>query len=288
MTGAAGRLFVIATPIGNLEDLSARAIATLREVACIACEDTRRSAKLLARFEIATRTVSCHKFNETGRIAPLLSMLRNGEDVALVSDGGTPGIADPGALLVRAALDEGVTVIPIPGPSAIAALLSVSGFPADRFVFDGFLPHREGERRRRLRELAAETRPIVLYEAPHRIRAALADLGEIFGDRAVVLGRELTKLHETVLRGSAASVLAALGDGEIPGEIAIVVEGAPAGTLPPADRAADALRRSWETALVEAGGDRRRALRAASRATGLDRSALYRRLAELGIDASVE
>lgn len=283
-----GRLFVIATPIGNLEDLSPRARAALRDVACIACEDTRRTAKLLARFEIATRTVACHKFNEAAQIAPVIALLREGRDVALVSDGGTPGIADPGALLVREVQREGIDVVPIPGPSAIAALLSASGIPADRFVFDGFLPHREGERRRRLRELAGETRPVVVYESPHRIQRTLADVAAILGERPIVLGRELTKIHETILRGTAASLLLALGDGEVQGEIALVIEGAPPDGAPRADGAAEALRRAWETALAGSGGDRRRALRAAARATGLERAALYRRLAELGIDPSTD
>ena len=201
-----GKLFVIATPLGHLDDLSPRAREALRTADCIACEDTRRTSTLLARFEIATPLVSCHKFNEKARLEPLLRKLAEGRIVALVSDAGTPGVADPGALLVRAAVEAGHEVSPLPGPSAVTALLSVSGFSADRFMFEGFLPHRAGERRRVLRELSSVTRPLVVYETPHRIREALEDVRAVMGDRALVLGRELTKVHETILRGTAGEV----------------------------------------------------------------------------------
>jgi len=237
---------------------------------------------LLARFGIETPTLSCHRFNERARLDPVLERLRSGQDVALVSDGGTPGIADPGALLVRAAADAGIRVCPVPGPSAVTTLLSASGLPADRYVFEGFLPHRAGERRRRLRELRGETRTLVLFEAPHRILAALEDLDRIFGDRPIVLGRELTKLHETILRGSAAEIAAALG-GEVKGEITIAIAGASAD-----DRVGDPDPESrrilcaWRDALAAEGGDRRAALRRAGRTLGLRRAELYRALAELG------
>ncbi|HKQ60954.1 MAG TPA: 16S rRNA (cytidine(1402)-2'-O)-methyltransferase, partial [Candidatus Polarisedimenticolaceae bacterium] len=208
----AGQLFVVATPLGNLDDLAPRALETLRRVDAIACEDTRRTAKLLARFALDKPLLSCHRFNEAQRLRPVLERLTRGESVALVSDGGTPGVSDPGALLVRAVLDAGIPVCPLPGPSAVTTLLSASGLPADRFIFEGFLPPRAGERRRRLRELREETRTLVLFEAPHRIEATLADLAAIFGERRLVLGRELTKRHESVLAGTARSVAARLPD----------------------------------------------------------------------------
>ena len=199
----AGKLFVIATPLGNLHDLSHRAIETLREVDLVACEDTRRSSRILAHYGIRTPLLSCHRFNERERLAGVLDRLRDGKSVALLSDGGTPVVSDPGTLLVGAAVEAGLDVCPIPGPSAVTTLLSVAGFDADRFVFDGFLPHRAGERRRRLRELAAEKRTLVLFESPHRIVETLRDVERIFGERPLALGRELTKRHETILHGSA-------------------------------------------------------------------------------------
>jgi len=271
------KLFVVATPLGNLEDLSPRALRTLRSVDFIVCEDTRRTARLLAAHEIRAETVSCHRFNERERLEPVVDRLRRGQTAALVSDAGTPGLADPGVLLVRAVLDEGLGVSPLPGPSAIAALLSASGLPADRFVFDGFLPHRGGERRGRLRDLRDERRTVVVFETPHRIRDALADIADVLGDREVVLGRELTKIHETILRGSARAIAAALED-PVRGEITLAF--APAlGVW--AERHAEHLLTTWRSALEAEGGDRRAALRRAARALGWKRAELYRRLVEL-------
>jgi 16S rRNA (cytidine1402-2'-O)-methyltransferase len=275
----AGTLHVVATPLGNLEDASPRALRALREADAIACEDTRRTSHLLARFGIERPTLSLHAFNERERLEPVLARLRAGERVALVSDGGTPAISDPGRLLVEAALAEGIAVSPVPGPSAVAALLSVSGLAADRFVFEGFLPARPGERRRRLRQLRAEPRTLVLYEAPHRILATLSDLEAILGDRTVVLGRELTKLHETVMRGSPGEIAHRLGMAPVRGEIALAVAGCE--EAPVEEKDAAALRRAWSEALASSGGDRRLALRAAARALGVKRADLYRRLVEL-------
>jgi len=276
-----GTLYVLATPLGNLGDLSPRAREILSSVALIACEDTRRTARLLARFEVTTPTLSCHSFNERDRLAPILARLEAGDDVALVSDGGTPLVADPGSLLVREAIAGGHTVVPVPGPSAVTTLLSVSGVPCDRYVFDGFLPHRAGERRRRLRELATEARTVVVFETPHRVRAALEDAAAILGPRPLVLGRELTKQHETILRGTAAELLERLGD-DVRGEITLVlapgaVEATAEGS--PVDRD---VRRAYDAALEAAGGDRRAALRRAARELGMKRAELYRYLTELG------
>ena len=277
-----GVLHVVATPIGNLDDLSPRAREALAGAALVACEDTRRTAKLLARCDLALPMVPVHKFSERETLDEVLEVLGQGKDVALVSDGGTPAISDPGGLLVDAALARGFRVSPVPGPSAVVALLSASGLPADRFVFDGFLPAREGERRKRLRALAAETRTVVVYEAPHRIRAALDDLAAILGGRTIVFGRELTKIHETIVRGSAASVAAALGDDEVRGEIVLAIAGAEEADLavPAGD---EALRRTWEDALSRSGGDERDALKAASKTLGLKKPEVWRRLAELGL-----
>ncbi len=280
----AGTLFVVATPLGNLEDLSPRAERILRSSALVACEDTRRTARLLARFGIEVRTISCHRFNERARLEPVLRVLHEGGDVALVSDGGTPGVSDPGSLLVRAARGEGLSVSPVPGPTAVAALLSASGLTADRFLFDGFLPHRPGERRRRLAELARETRTVVVFEAPHRIRDALHDAAEILDRRPLVLGRELTKIHETLLSGSAEEILAALGDGDIRGEIALAIEGAREVAVPGRRGAAARIADAWREALEAAGGDRHVALRTAAKTLGIRRDELARRLAEIEED----
>ena len=279
----AGKLFVVATPLGNLQDLSQRAIETLRTVERIACEDTRRTAGLLARWEIRTPTLSCHRFNERERLDDVLSRLQAGERIALVSDGGTPGICDPGGLLIRAAREAGIPIEPVPGPCALSTLLSVSGLPADRFVFEGFLPHRAGERRRRLRELRSETRTVVFYEAPHRLAACLQDLAEIVGDRPLVLGRELTKVHETILCGSAGSLQEALGE-TVRGEITVALAGAPPGGAEAAtvEPEADRLLACWRETLTRHDGSVRPALREAARRLGLKRAELYRRLNELG------
>ncbi len=281
MAIVSGTLFVVATPLGNLEDLSPRAERTLRAAALVACEDTRRTAKLLARFGIEARTISCHRFNERARIEPVLEVLRGGGDVALVSDGGTPGVSDPGSWLVRAAHDEGLPVSPVPGPTAIAAVLSASGLPADRFVFDGFLPHRGGERRRRLAEIARETRTVVVFETPHRIRQALRDVAEILGERRMMLGRELTKIHETLLRGSAEEILSALGTGDVRGEIVLAIEGSTEDAAARADATAGPAAEVWRAALAAAHGNRRAALKAAARSLGVRRDEMARRLAEI-------
>ncbi len=277
----AGTLYVVATPVGNLEDLTPRARRVLAEADWIACEDTRRTGKLLARHGIEGRLLSCHRFNEGERLTPVLERLAGGSCIALVSDGGTPGIADPGAYLVRAALDAGFRVSPVPGPSVVAAALSASGAQADRFVFDGFLPHRAGQRRRRLRELRGERRTLVLLETPHRIRAALADIDEVLGERRIVLGRELTKLHEEIVAGTARSLGEHLGDEPVRGEIALVVEGA-SETQATDEVEVSRLSAVWRQALDDSGGDPREALRRAARALGVKRAELRRRLAEIG------
>jgi 16S rRNA (cytidine1402-2'-O)-methyltransferase len=207
-----GTLFVVATPIGNLEDITVRALRVLREVAVIAAEDTRRTAQLLARHGIKTPTTSLHEHNEARKSRAILARLEHGEHVALVSDAGTPTIADPGADLVRQARAAGYRVEPIPGPSAVMAALAVSGLAADAFTFLGFPPSRSKARKDWFAALRQATGTVVFFEAPHRIRQTLADLQASVGDVSVSLGRELTKVHEQLVEGPISAVLAALGE----------------------------------------------------------------------------
>lgn len=228
-SAATGVLYVVATPIGNLEDISQRALRVLAEADLIVAEDTRHSARLLRHYRIGGTLLSLHEHNEVQRIPEIIARLRRGEQVALISDAGTPLVSDPGYRLVRAVRASGLRVVPVPGPSAVLCALSAAGLPTDRFVFEGFLPPRPGARRRRLGELAGEPRTLVFFEAPQRITAALADLAAAFGsEREAVVARELTKVFETIRGGS-------LGELEIwvreraenrRGEFVIVVHGA--------------------------------------------------------------
>ncbi|RRN58820.1 16S rRNA (cytidine(1402)-2'-O)-methyltransferase [Pseudoxanthomonas sp. SGNA-20] len=221
-------LHVVATPIGNLGDLSPRAQQVLREVAAICAEDTRRSGQLLAHFGISTPLVALHEHNEPQMAERLVARLLAGESLALVSDAGTPLVSDPGFRLVRAARAAGVKVSPVPGPSALIAALSVAGLPSDRFAFEGFLPAKASARRERLAALAGEPRTLVFYESSHRIEESLADLRQAFGEeRPAVLARELTKLFETVLDGTLAELHRRVQDDpdQRKGEFVLVVQG---------------------------------------------------------------
>jgi 16S rRNA (cytidine1402-2'-O)-methyltransferase len=220
--GAPGRLLVVATPIGNLEDLSPRGLAALRDASLVLCEDTRRTGNLFARYGVTTPRVSCHEHNEFRRIPEMLERLAAGETLALVSDAGTPGVSDPGRLLAAAVAAAGFRVEPIAGPSAVAAILSISGFPAIPFSFLGFPPSRHGERSRWYARFAARDETRILFESPYRIVASLEEMARTWGDPQVCLGRELTKLHEEILRGSASAVAAILAKRPgIKGEIAV-------------------------------------------------------------------
>jgi 16S rRNA (cytidine1402-2'-O)-methyltransferase len=221
----AGVLYIVATPIGNLEDISLRALRVLKEADLIAAEDTRHTKKLLAHYHIATPLTSYYDEVEGEKASVLAKQLEGGKNIALVSDAGTPTLSDPGFRLVQAALRAGAGVVPIPGPSALAAVLSASGLPTDRFAFEGFLPSKRRERREKLQALAAEARTLVFYEAPHRIKETLSDMLELFGDREAVVGREVTKLHEEFVRGPLSEALAALEQKEPRGEITLVVGG---------------------------------------------------------------
>jgi 16S rRNA (cytidine1402-2'-O)-methyltransferase len=220
-----GTLYVVATPIGNLEDVTLRALRILREVTVIAAEDTRRTARILQQYSISTRTTSLHEHNERAKMPRLLERLQAGESVALVSDAGTPAVSDPGAALVAAAHQAGIRVEPVPGPSAVIAALSACGFPETEFSFLGFPPARSNARKRWLSGLASERRTLVFYEAPHRIRQCLTDMLEAFGDRELLVAREITKRHETLAVRPISSHLERLSEER--GEFTLVLRGAP-------------------------------------------------------------
>lgn len=222
-----GILYVVATPIGNLEDVTLRALRVLREVSLIAAEDTRRTARLLQHYSIPTRTTSLHEHNEHTKTPGLIERLRRGESIALVSDAGTPLLSDPGAMLVGAAHHAGIKVEPVPGPSAVVAAVSTSGARTEGFVFAGFPPSKSTTRKRWLQQLATEQRAIVLFEAPHRVRSLLIDLVEILGNRPVTLGRELTKTHEELVVRPITTHLERLGEPR--GEYTLVIHPSPAG-----------------------------------------------------------
>lgn len=273
---AAGALYVVATPIGNPEDLSPRARRMLAEADLIACEDTRRAARMLAELRIRTPRVSYFEHNERRRTAELIDRMRAGESVALISDAGTPAISDPGFRLVRAALDAGIRVAAVPGPSAAIAALSVSGLPTDRFVFEGFLPARESARRDALKALAHETRTIIFYESPRRLAATLAEMAAAFGaDRPAAVVREITKTYEETLRGALGELRDCFVNQEALGEITIVVGGAPeaeSGTLN--ESASGALT---VAELIDAGLSLKQACAVIAKLTGQSRRELYQR-----------
>lgn len=273
-----GKLILCGTPIGNLDDVSPRALKTLEHADVIACEDIRRTRKLLTHGGIRGRTlVTYNEGNERREARALVARIARGHTVVLVSDAGMPGLSDPGYRLVRACIDAGHDVEVVPGPSAVVTALAVSGLPPGRFCFEGFLPRKQGERRRRIADLAEETRTLVFYESPHRIAAALRDLLAGLGDRPACLARELTKLHEEVRRGRLSELLGAVEERPPRGEIVVVVGGAigvhkqraSPGEL--ADRA---------RALMDEGVDRRAALAEVARDAGVPRRAVFDALVE--------
>jgi 16S rRNA (cytidine1402-2'-O)-methyltransferase len=271
---SSGRLEVVATPIGNLGDLSSRAREVLAAADLIAAEDTRRTGQLLNAIGVSTPLVSLHDYNEDARVEPLVQQLLAGKVIALVSDAGTPLLSDPGFGLVRAAAAAGIEVRAVAGPSAITAALSIAGLPTDRFAFEGFLPSRTGERRALLSRLAAESRTLVLFEAPHRIAASLDDMAHSFGDqRAAVVTRELTKMHESVYRGTLQQLAVMARDNADfgRGEITVVVAGAPAADASGADGAL--LRRALQLLLQELPPARAAAI--AAQLAGATRSDAY-------------
>ena len=222
---APGTLYVVATPIGNLEDITLRALRVLGAVDLVACEDTRRTRALLSHFDLHVPVTSYFEHNKLRKGEVVLQALADGRAVALVSDAGTPGISDPGVLLVRQARAAGFPVVPVPGASAVVAALSAAGLPADRFVFDGFLPVKPGRRRHRLETLRDLETTVVCYESPHRLLGALEGIAEVFGDRQIVVARELTKPFEEVVQGSAAALRERFGASPVRGEITLLIPG---------------------------------------------------------------
>lgn len=279
---ATGRLVVVATPIGNLDDLSPRAAATLRDADLVVAEDTRRTGRLLAHVGADTPQWSLHEHNEAERAAAVVDRLRGGAVVALVSDAGTPAVSDPGFRLVRACADAGIEVQAVPGPSAVLHALVTAGLPTDRFAFDGFLPRSGAARRQRLAEVAAERRTVVLFLSPHRATADLRDLAEACGDdRPSALARELTKLHEETRRGSLAELAAAVEADGVRGELTLVVGGAPAPSVDPGEVGPAELA-AMVAALEADGRDRKAAIAAVAQDLGLPKREVYAAVVEHG------
>jgi len=269
----AGLLYLVATPIGNLEDITYRAVRVLKEVDLIACEDTRHTRTLLDRYDIRTPTISYHEHNEVERAGELAERLRAGAAIALVSDAGMPLISDPGYRLVRAAIENGAAVQPVPGASAALAALAASGLPADAFRFCGFLPPKPGQRSMTLEALAEEHSTLIFYEAPHRILEALEAIENVLGPRPVVVARELTKIHEEFLRGTAAEIGAQLAARDtVKGEMTVLIgrAAAPAPDDTPVEEAVEALMR--------AGTPRMDAIKQVARRRGLSKRAVYEML----------
>jgi 16S rRNA (cytidine1402-2'-O)-methyltransferase len=270
----AGTLYLVGTPIGNLGDLAPRAVETLASVDLIAAEDTRRTGRLLKAFDISTPLASFFEGNERERTGELVARLRDGADIALVTDGGMPSVSDPGYRLVRGCADAGIDVRVVPGPSSATAALVVSGLPTDRFAFEGFLPRAREARRSRLASLRDDPRTLVLFESPRRVRALLGDALDVLGNRPATLARELTKLHEEVVRGTISALVDHLGDRDPKGEVVIVLGGA-ASPAPDLDTCVAEAR-----ALV-AGGERKRdAARAVAERSGVSANDVYRALLE--------
>jgi 16S rRNA (cytidine1402-2'-O)-methyltransferase len=269
-----GTLYVVSTPIGNLEDITLRALRILREVSVIACEDTRQTRKLLDHFDIRTAAISYHDHNEISRAVELIKRIQDGENIALVTDAGTPLVSDPGYRLVDAAVQSDVTIVPIPGASAVLGALAAAGLPTDEFRFCGFLPPKQGQRRKVLESLADETCTLVFYESPHRILEALEDVNAVMGARRMVLARELTKLHEEFIRGTAAEIGASLSERPaVKGEITLLIgKGEPVVDATPVPDAVAALEAQ--------GVSRMDAIKQVARTRGLSKRDVYREVNE--------
>lgn len=270
-------LYLVATPIGNLADITHRALQILNDVDLIACEDTRHTRKLLQHYGINTRTISYHEHNEQQRTAELIDLLKQGSDVAVVSDAGTPSISDPGFRLVRAAIEHEVAVVPVPGPSAMISALIAAGLPTDEFFFAGFLPSRPNARRARLGELRSVPGTLIFYEAPHRLAATLNDAYELLGEREAVVARELTKLHEEIRRGRLSELARHYTDEAARGEIVVLIDRKVIN-----DTTREATKQESVAKLVaqfeQDGLDHRAALKKAARELGLSRAEAYRKL----------
>ena len=270
-----GTLYLVATPIGNLADITHRALQILKDVELIACEDTRHTRKLLQHYGIETKTVSYHEHNEQQRAGELVELLKQGSDIAVVSDAGTPAISDPGFRLVRAAIENEVPVVPVPGPSALISALIAAGLPTDEFFFAGFLPSRSNARLARLAELRSVPGTLIFYEAPHRLATTLTDALEILGEREAVVARELTKLHEEIRRGRLSELAAHYASAEnARGEIVVLIDRNVIGETIAPNQSVIALVDQFE----QDGLDHRAALKKAARELGLSRAEAYRKL----------
>lgn len=270
-----GTLYLVATPIGNLADITHRALQVLSDADLIACEDTRHTQKLLNHYGITTKTISYHEHNEQQRATYLIDLLKQGSNIAVVSDAGTPAISDPGFRLVRAAIENDVTVVPVPGPSALIAALIAAGLPTDEFFFAGFLPARSHARRARLSELQSVPGTLIFYEAPHRLAATLNDAYETLGEREAVVARELTKMHEEIKRGRLSELAADYTEKtDVRGEIVVLIDRNVIGETRSAETSVATLVDQFE----QEGLDHRAALKKAARELGLSRAEAYRRL----------
>jgi len=275
-----GCLYLVGTPIGNLEDITLRALRILKEADRIACEDTRHTQRLLTHYDIHKPLVSYHEHNEMTRAPELIVALEQGAKIALVSDAGTPLVSDPGHRLVTLCLRHQIPVVPIPGPSALLASLSASGLPNEEFLFVGFLPNRAGERRRALEHLRIEDRTIVLYEAPHRIAETVSDAREILGDRPACLAREVTKLHEEFRRGKLSEISASLEERPARGEITLIIGAFDANEPRSEIDSSQSLAARVEELMHQAKLDRKEALKLAARERGLSRRDAYDQLVD--------
>ena len=275
---SAGCLYLVGTPIGNLEDITLRALRILKEADQIACEDTRHTQKLLAHYDIRKPLVSYHEHNEMKRAAELAAAMEHGAKIALVSDAGMPLVSDPGHRLVGLCLQNQIPVVPIPGPSALLASLSGSGMPTEEFLFLGFLPARSGERRRAFERLRIEERTIILYEAPHRIAGSIADALDILGDRPACLAREVTKIHEEFLRGKLSEILASLKERPVRGEITLILCPPNGAEVRAQSNSSQTLAARVEELMKQAHLDRKEALKLAAKERGLTRRAAYSQL----------
>jgi 16S rRNA (cytidine1402-2'-O)-methyltransferase len=286
---AGGCLYLVGTPIGNLEDITLRALRILKEADQIACEDTRHTQKLLTHYDIHKPLVSYHEHNEMTRAPELVLEMEQGAKIALVSDAGMPLVSDPGHRLVTLCLRHQIPVVPIPGPSALIASLSASGLPNEEFLFIGFLPARSGERRRALEHLRIEDRTLIFYEAPHRVAETVADAREILGERPACLAREITKLHEEFLRGKLSEIAASLEKRPARGEITLLIGAAEASDVSLHGDSAQSLAARVEELMHQAKLDRKEALKLAAKERGLTRRAAYDELvSERGTSASGE
>ena len=280
MAKGQGILYLCPTPIGNLEDITLRALRILKEVDIVAAEDTRVTIKLLNHYDIKARQMSYHEHNERSKGPEIIEHIKAGKDVAVVTDAGTPGLSDPGADLVRLAVEAGIRVVPLPGAAAAVCALVASGLNTDRFVFEGFLPRRSRERRQVLDQLTSEPRTIILYESPHRVQKTLGELQNLLGNRRIALAREMTKLHEEIFRGTIAEALKAFEANKPRGELVLVIEGIDTGSdtaLPAMDpKTLQALLNEKMKEAMDQGIQKKQAMKRAAEELGISRNEAYK------------